>query len=76
MYNDINAIVKYSTKEVCTVKNTKLFISLGVAVVVVAAAVCAVVVFQEEISKFYRTCCDYCRKAISGKKDEYADFAD
>ena len=76
MYNNSNVLVYYFTKEACIMKNTKLVISIGAAVIVLAAAVCAVIVFQEEITKFYRSCCDYCRKLVGGKKDEYADFVD
>ena len=76
MYNTYNAIVKYSTKEVCIVKSLRLVISLASAVLVLAAAICAVVIFQEELTKLYRSCSDYCRNIISGKKDEYADFVD
>ena len=57
-------------------KGMKLIISLASAVVFLAAVVCAVVIFQEELYKLYRSCCDYCKKTVGTEKDEYADFAD
>ena len=57
-------------------KGLKLVISLASAVIVLTAAICAVVIFQEELAKLYRTCCDYCKKTMESAKDEYADFAD
>ena len=57
-------------------KSMKLVISLASAVIVLSAAVCAVVIFQEELTKLFRTCCDYCSKVIKPKKNEYDDFAD
>ena len=57
-------------------KSMKLVISLASAVVVLSAAVCAVVIFQEELYKLFRSCCDYCSKTLTPKKDEFADFAD
>ena len=57
-------------------KGLKVLISLVAALVAVSAAVCAIVVYQEELQKLYRDCADYCRKTLGGKKDEYADFAD
>jgi len=74
MYN--NFVSSFFEKEVCIVKSMKLIISLASALIVLTAAVCAVVIFQEELAKLYRTCCDYCKKAIQETKDEYADFAD
>ena len=57
-------------------KSLKLIISLASAVVVLAAAVCAVIIFQEELAKLYRSCADYCSQLCKIKKDEFADFAD
>jgi len=57
-------------------KGMKLVISLVSALVVLAAAVAAVVIFQEELTKFFRSCCDYCKKTFKFKKDEFEDFAD
>jgi len=58
-------------------KSVKLIITLAGAVVLVAAAICAVVVFQEELMKLFNQCKEYCcNKAASFKKDEFADFAD
>jgi len=61
-------------------KGIKLIVSLASTVVLVAAAICAVVVFQEEITKFLRSCCDYCKTAINCCPDEVQeeldDFAD
>jgi len=60
-------------------KNMKVAVSLAVALAAVAAAICTIVVFQEEIAKLYGSCKDACCKAIRSKKeeiDEYADFAD
>ena len=54
----------------------KLVIALVAALAAVSAAVVAIVVYQEELQKLYRDCANYCRKALGGKKDEYADFAD
>ena len=63
-------------KEVCNMKGMKLVVSIVSALVVLAAAVAAVVIFQEELTKFYRDCCDYCKKTFSKKKDEFDDFVD
>ena len=57
-------------------KGMKLVISLVSALVVLAAAVAAVVIFQEELTKFFRSCCDYCKKTLQLKKEEFEDFAD
>ena len=57
-------------------KGIKLIISLVSAVVMLAAVICAVVIFQEELVKLYDQCKGYCGKVISSKKDEFADFAD
>jgi len=54
----------------------KLIISLASALVVLSAAICAVVIFQEELYKLFRSCADYCTKTLKAKKDEYSDFAD
>jgi len=63
-------------EEVSPVKSMKLIISLAGALIVVSAAVCAVIIFQEELQKLFRSCCDYCKNLVKGKKDEYSDFAD
>ena len=58
-------------------KSVKLVISLSAAVLVLAAAVCAVVIYQEELMKLFGTCRDYCKNVISKKvKEEYEDYAD
>ncbi|MCL2563045.1 MAG: hypothetical protein FWE08_03305 [Oscillospiraceae bacterium] len=57
-------------------KGMKLIITLASALVVLSAAVVAVVIFQEELTKFFCSCRDYCTKTLGGKKDEYSDFAD
>ena len=57
-------------------KSMKLIISLASALVVLSAAICAVVIFQEELYKLFRSCADYCTKTLKAKKDEYSDFAD
>jgi len=58
-------------------KGIKLIVALAGAVLLVAAAICAVVVFQEELMKLFNECKEYCcSKAASFKKDEFADFAD
>ena len=58
-------------------KGIKLIISLASALVMLAAVICAVVIFQEELNRLYGQCKDYCCKVISGaKKEEFADFAD
>ncbi|MCL2569476.1 MAG: hypothetical protein FWE12_08660 [Oscillospiraceae bacterium] len=60
-------------------KGIKLIVSLVSAVVVVAAAICAVIVFQEELMKFLNTCRDYCKNAINccpEVQEELDDFAD
>ena len=74
-----NIFVSYSREEACIVKGIKVIISLISAIIVVAAAICAVVIFQEELMKFLRTCCDYCKKAIQccpEAPEEFDDFAD
>jgi len=60
------------------VKNLKLIITLASVAIVLSAAVVAVVIFQEELIKLFRSCCDYCKKILPGKKkdDDFADFAD
>ena len=63
-------------KEVRTVKSMKLILSLASAVIVLSAAVCAVVIFQEELYKLFRSCCDYCSKTLKTAKEEFEDFAD
>ena len=57
-------------------KSLKLIITLATALVVISAAVCAVVIFQEELAKFYRTCKDYCCNMIQTQQDECDDFVD
>ena len=59
-------------------KCMKVTISLVAGLVALAAAVCAIVIFQEELTKLYGSCKEYCCKTFSKKKseDEYADFAD
>jgi len=57
-------------------KNLKFILSLAAALVVVSAAICAVVIFQEELYKLFRNCTDYCCNAFKLQKDEQADFAD
>ena len=57
-------------------KSMKLIISLAAALVVLSAAVAAVVIFQEELTKVFRDCCNYCKKTLGIKKDEFDDFAD
>ena len=56
-------------------KGIKLIISLASAIVVVGAAICAVVIFQEELMKLWRDCCDYCTKPTL-TAEEIDDFAD
>ena len=59
-------------------KGMKLVISLAVALVTVAAAICAVVIFQEEIAKAYGSCKAFCCKTlrIGTNETEFDDFAD
>jgi len=57
-------------------KSVKLVISLASAVIVLSAAVCAVVIFQEELLKLFGSCRDYCKNLISKKTKEYEDYAD
>ncbi|MCL2367533.1 MAG: hypothetical protein FWC72_00910 [Oscillospiraceae bacterium] len=57
-------------------KNLKLIITLASILLVVSAAVVAVVIFQEELLKLFRTGVDTCKQLISKKKEEYDDFAD
>jgi len=58
-------------------KSVKLVIGVASAVLVLAAAVCAVVIYQEELLKLFGTCRDYCKKVVSRKaKEEYEDYAD
>lgn len=57
-------------------KGMKLIISLVGAMLVLSAAIAAVVIFQEELTKFFRDCCDYCKNMVGGAKDEFDDFAD
>ena len=58
-------------------KGLRLIISLASAVVVLATAICAVVIFQEELAGLFGRCKQFCNGVICAKKkDEYADFAD
>jgi len=57
-------------------KSVKLIIALASAVIVLSAAVCAVVIFQEELMKLFGTCRDYCKNTFSKKVKEYEDYAD
>ncbi|MCL2588910.1 MAG: hypothetical protein FWD84_05820 [Oscillospiraceae bacterium] len=57
-------------------KSMKLIISLAAAIVVVSAAIAAVVIFQEELTKLFRDCCDYCKGLMNGNCDEADDFVD
>ena len=57
-------------------KSLKFIISLAAAVVVLSAAICAVIIFQEELYKLFRSCTDYCCDALKTKKSEFDDFAD
>ena len=57
-------------------KNMKLIISLAAALVVLSAAICAVIIFQEELYKIFRNCVDYCTKTFKIKKEEFEDYAD
>ena len=57
-------------------KSVKLVISLASAVIVLSAAVCAVVIFQEELLKLFGSCRDYCKNIVSKKAKEYEDYAD
>ena len=57
-------------------KSLKLIITLATALVIISAAVCAVVIFQEELAKFYRNCKDYCCSMMKAQQDECDDFAD
>jgi len=57
-------------------KSMKLIISLAAALVVLSAAICAVVIFQEELYKLFRNCTDYCTKLFKAKKEEFADYED
>jgi len=57
-------------------KSAKFIIALASAVIVLSAAVCAVVIFQEELLKLFGSCRDYCKDVISKKEKEYEDYAD
>jgi len=57
-------------------KSLKFVITLASAVIILSAAVCAVVIFQEELTKLFNTCKDYCCKVAKTAQDEYSDFAD
>ena len=57
-------------------KGAKLIVSLVSAVVLVGAAICAVVIYQEELTKLFQSCTDYCKNAVGAKKEEYEDYAD
>jgi len=54
----------------------KLILTLAGGVIVLSAAVCAVIIFQEELYKLFRNCTDYCCKTFQFQKDEISDFAD
>jgi len=57
-------------------KSVKLVITLASAVIVLSAAVCAVVIFQEELLKLFGTCRDYCKGLICRKGKEVKEFED
>jgi len=57
-------------------KSVKLVITLASAVIVLSAAVCAVVIFQEELLKLFGTCRDYCKGLFCKKVKEFEDYAD
>ena len=58
-------------------KGLKLIISLATAAVLLATAICAVVIFQEELMGLFGRGKEFCGKLVcSKKKDEYEDFAD
>ena len=57
-------------------KGMKLILTLAGTLIVLSAAVCAVIIFQEELYKLFRNCTDYCCNTFNLKKDDCADFAD
>ena len=58
-------------------KGMKFIITLATAAILLGAAICAIILFQEELLKLYNRCKEFCCKTIGIKKeDEYADFAD
>jgi len=60
-------------------KSLKVIIALASALIALAAAICAIVIFQEEITKWLSKCKTFCCNAIGSSKkesDEFADFAD
>ena len=57
-------------------KGLRLIISLATAVVLLATAICAVVIFQEELVKLLTRCKSFCTQALCAADDEYDDFAD
>ena len=54
-------------------KCTKTLISLVVSLAALAAIVSAVIIFQEELTKFAKDCKSFCTR---GAKEEFEDFAD
>ena len=54
----------------------RLIISLAAAAALLVTAICAVVIFQEELLKLFDQCKGYCTKVLNRSKEEYADFAD
>ena len=57
-------------------KSVKLVIGLASAILVLSAAVCAVVIYQEELLKLFGQCRDYCKKVVSKKVDKVEEFQD
>ena len=57
-------------------KGLSLIISLVTAVILLATAICAVVIFQEELTKLFARCKEYCTNMIESKNSEFSDFAD
>ena len=54
-------------------KCTKTLISIVVSLAALAAIVSAIIVFQEELTKFASDCKNFCTR---GSKEEFDDFAD
>ena len=57
-------------------KSTKVMISLALALVALAAAAWAVIVFKDEIFKAFSSCKDFCTSKLGKKDSEFSDFAD
>ena len=72
--------VDYLIRRYRDMKCLKLVLALASGLVALAAAICAIVIFQEEITKWLSGCKAACCKALRLSKkeesDEYADFAD